>query len=307
MADPRPGDGEVLVEVAAAAVNFSDTLVISGGYQVPVEVPFTPGSEFAGVVTEAGRGVDGLARGDRVSGSVLTGAFAELLIAPGSSLSPVPSGVDLRTAAAFGVAHATAYHSLRSVADLNRGEWVVVLGAGGGVGLAGVEIAHALGGRVLAAASTEDKLELARHKGAEASVNYETEDLKSRIRAVTGEGADVVLDPVGGHYSEPALRATRWGGRFVTVGYASGEIPRIPLNLVMLKGVAVLGFEIRNFMANAPELLRRDRRELADLLISGALTPHISAVYDLDDVVDALESVGGRHSVGKVLITPGKS
>jgi NADPH2:quinone reductase len=290
--------------VHAAAVNFPDVLIVANKYQVSVPPPFTPGSEFAGAVAAVGAGVDGVAVGDRVYGGTIVGAFAEQVVAPAGSLNLMPEGVGYPEAAAFGVVYATAYHALRSIADVQPGDWVVVLGAAGGVGLAAVEVARLLGGRVLAAASSDEKLALCKDVGAEAVVNYETEDLKERIKELTDGGADVVIDPVGGGYAEPALRATRWGGRFVVVGFASGDIPRIPLNLVLLKGVIVKGFEFRTFGIHAPELMRRDREELLAHFAAGRLTPHVSEVFPLDRVGDALRAVAERRALGKVIVDP---
>lgn len=224
--DPEVKAGLALVQIHAAAVNFPDVLMVADQYQVSIPVPFIPGSEFAGIVTAVADDVTDLQVGDRVFGSSFAGAFAEQVALPASVLRPVPESVGLDEAATFGVAHATAYHALRSVADAQAGEWVVVLGAAGGVGLATVDIAVAFDARVLAAASSDEKLALCRARGAAATINYDAENLKDRIKEITGGGADVVIDPVGGRYSEPALRATRWGGRFVVVGFASGEIPR---------------------------------------------------------------------------------
>jgi NADPH:quinone reductase len=300
--EPEPGPGEVLVGVRAAAVNFPDVLLLANKYQISVPVPFTPGSELAGEVLAVGDGVIGLKRGDRVFGSTMVGAFAEQISLPAGSLSAIPEGLDFKAAAAFGVAYATAYHALRSVAAVEPGEWVVVLGAAGGVGLAAVDLAQVLGGRVVAAASSPEKLRLCRERGAEQTIDYTREDLRLRIRELTDGAADVVIDPVGGAWSEQALRSVRWGGRFVTVGYASGEIPRIPLNLVLLKGVVVKGFEIRTFSEHAPEAAARDRAELDDLLVSGRVRPHVGSVYPLSDVAAALQSVADRRALGKVII-----
>ncbi len=303
--DPVAGAGQVVVDVVAAAVNYPDVLLVADDYQIHVPVPFTPGSEFAGTVRSVGPGVEGVVVGDRVSGACLVGAFADQVVVDARALQPVEAGVELTAAAASGVAHRTAYHALRSVARVQAGEWVVVLGAAGGVGLATVELARELGARVLAAASTPEKLALCRDKGAEAVVDYRTEPLKERIKEITGGAADVVIDPVGGPYAEAALRALRWGGRFVCVGFASGEIPRIPLNLVLLKGVVVTGFTMEGFSRNRPDDERRDREELARLATSGRVTPHISASYPLEEAGRALADLGERRATGKVLVCPG--
>jgi NADPH2:quinone reductase len=304
LADPLPAPGQVVVKIHVAALNFPDVLLIANRYQVSVPTPFTPGSEFAGEVEAVGEGVTNLKVGDRVMGSTFVGAFAERIALPAPAVTLVPEGIDLRTAAAFGVVYITAYHALRSVAEIREGDWVAVLGAAGGVGLAAVELGRVLGGRVLAAASSDEKLEVCREMGAEATVNYETEDLKNRMKELTGGGADVVVDPVGGRYSEEALRATRFGGRFVTIGYATGEIPRIPLNLILLKGVIVKGFEIRTFGDHAPELAARDREEVRRLFQTGVIHPRVSAVYPLERAVDAFLEVAERRAVGKVVIEP---
>jgi NADPH:quinone reductase-like Zn-dependent oxidoreductase len=212
--------------------------------------------------------------------------------------------VDFHDAAAFWVTYSTAYHALRSVAEVASGEWVTVLGAAGGVGLAAIDVAQALGGRVLAAASGGEKLRICRARGAEATIDYAIEDLKLRMREITAGGSDVVLDPVGGHHSEQALRSTRWGGRFVVVGFASGDIPSIPLNLVLLKGPILRGFEIRSYREHAPAEFARDRGELLDLLGSGRLRPLVSSVFPLERVSDALAHLDGRRAIGKVVIEP---
>ena len=300
---PIPAEGQVVVDVAAAAVNFPDVLLVADQYQIHVPVPFTPGSEFAGTVSAVGAGVHGVAIGDRVMGSALIGAFAEQILVPASSVQPVDPAVDLRSAAASVVAHLTAYHALRSVGRVVPGDWVVVLGAAGGVGLAAIELGTVLGARMLAAASTPEKLALCLDKGAEAAIDYRTENLKERIKEITG-GAHMVIDPVGGPAAEQALRAMRWGGRFVSVGFASGEIPRIPLNLVLLKGVIVTGFAMEGLGRNQPEDVARDRAELLDLLASGRVVPHVSAVYPLEKADRALADLAERRATGKVLIDP---
>ncbi len=303
IADPEPGPEEVVVRVEAASANFPDVLIAQDLYQISVAVPFTPGSELAGVIERVGSAVRGLQPGDRVRGSTFVGAFAQLACLPASAVSAIPDSVSFADAAAFWVVYATAYHALRSVAEVRGGEWVVVLGAAGGVGLAAVDVAHLLGAKVLAAASTTDKLAVCSARGASAVVNYADEDLKTRIKELTG-GADVVIDPVGGPYAEQALRATRWGGRYVTVGFASGEIPRIPLNLVLLKGVVVKGFEIRTFAEHDPDGAARDRAELLDLFESGRVRPWVSETYALADARAALQSLADRKATGKVVISP---
>jgi NADPH2:quinone reductase len=304
--DPVPSEGQVVVEVAAAAVNFPDVLLVADRYQIHIPVPFTVGSEFAGTVRAVGAGVDGVAVGDRVMGSTLFGAFAEQIAVPASSLQLVDPAVEFATAAASGVAHATAYHALRSVARVQPGEWAVVLGAAGGVGLAAVELGAVLGARMLAAASSSEKTALCLARGAEAAIDYTTEDLKARVKEITGDGAHVVIDPVGGANAELALRAMRWGGRFVTVGFASGEIPRIPLNLVLLKGVVVTGFTMEGFGRHQAEDRRRDVAELAALARDGRATPYISATYSLEQVGRALSDLAERRATGKVLVEPAR-
>jgi NADPH2:quinone reductase len=298
----RPGGA--LVDVHAGAVNFPDVLVVANQYQVSIPVPFTVGSEFAGVVNAVADDVAALHVGDRVFGSAFVGAFAEQIAMPAAGLTLVPDGVSFAEAAAFGVAHTTAYHALRSVAEVEPGDWVVVLGAAGGVGLAAVELATQLGARVMAAASSDEKLALCRERGAIATTNYATEDLKGAIKDATGGGADVVIDPVGGPYSEAALRATRWGGRFVVVGFAAGEIPRLPLNLVLLKGVIVKGFEFRTFAEHAPDAARRDRDELFALFATGKVRPHVSAVFALEQTAKALRAMADRRALGKIVVDP---
>lgn len=302
VAEPTAGSGEVVVEIAYAAVNFPDVLIIANRYQVSVPLPFVPGSEFAGIVVELGEGVEHPAVGTHVFGAAMTGAYAERIAVAAAAVRAVPPSVGLDSAAGFWVAHATAYHALRSVAEVAAGDVVVVLGAAGGVGLAAVEIAAALGAEVIAAASSDDKLAVCRERGAAHVVNYVSDDLRDRLRTLAPGGVDVAIDPVGGALAEQALRSLRWKGRFVTVGFASGEIPRIPLNLVLLKGCVVAGFEFRTFSQFEPELAARDDRELIELLTTGRVAPHISAVYDLDHVADALETVAGRRSTGKVLV-----
>ena len=298
--EPVPGPGQLLVRVHAAAVNFPDVLFIAGKYQVKIPPPFIPGNEIAGEVIAAGDGAK-FEPGQRVSGTTF-GAFAEQALLDASQAALVPDDADFASAAAFGVTYRTAYHALRSTAAVAEGDWVVVLGAAGGVGLAAVDLAVAMKARVLAAASSPEKLELCRQRGAEATVDYDREDLKSRIRELTGDAARVVIDPVGGPYAEPALRGLARGGTFVTLGYAAGTIPAIPLNLVLLKDICVRGMEIRTFMTDHPDDATRDMRELSEMFAAGTIRPYIGARFPLAETAAALRHVADRKVLGKVVI-----
>jgi NADPH2:quinone reductase len=296
---PEVSPGHVRVKVAAAAVNFPDVLLIANEYQISVPPPFVPGSEFAGVIVETGDGADGFGVGDRVTGTGLYGAFAEEVMVPAAALSRIPDGVDERTAAAFGVAYRTAYHALRSMARVQEGDKLVVLGAGGGVGLAAVQLGVQLGVSVTAVASSTEKLDVAAGYGAKHLVDHKSGDLRAALRGALPCGANVIIDPVGGELSEPALRSLGRGGRFVTVGFASGVIPRIPLNLVLVKGVHVLGFQFQDV---PPDEFARNEEELREHLVSGRVLPHVCAVYPLADTVSALRHVAHGRAIGKVLI-----
>jgi NADPH:quinone reductase-like Zn-dependent oxidoreductase len=301
VAEPVPGPGQLLVRVHVAAVNFPDVLLIAGKYQIRIPVPFTPGSELAGEVLAAGEGA-AFSPGQRVFGATAVGAFAERALLDTRSAALVPDDADFASAAAFGVTYRTAYHALRSIAQVAEGDWVVVLGAAGGVGLAAVDLAVAMGARVLAAASSPEKLELCRQRGAQATVDYDREDLKSRIRELTGDSARVIIDPVGGPYSEPALRGLARGGTFITLGYAAGTIPAIPLNLVLLKGISVRGMEIRTFMGDHPDEAARDMAELSQMFADGRIRPYIGARFPLAETPAALRYVAERKVLGKVVI-----
>ena len=299
---PLLGPGQVRVRVHVGAVNFPDVLVVADAYQVSAPTPFVLGSEYAGVVAEVADDVTGFAVGDRVFGSTMVGAFAEEFVAPATSLTATPEGVDDVVAASFGVAYRTAYHVLRSTAALAPGEELVVLGAGGGVGSAAVQLGAVLGATVTAVASSPEKLEAARAAGATRAIDHRAGDLRQALREALPGGADVVVDPVGGDLAEPALRSLHWGGRFVTVGYASGTIPRIPLNLVLLKGVHILGFQFRDFALHLPEEMARNDRELMDLLVAGRALPLVGASFDLTDAAAALRHVAEGRAVGKVVV-----
>jgi NADPH2:quinone reductase len=302
---PTVEPGTARVRVEAAAVNFPDVLLLANQYQISAPTPFVPGSEFAGEVVEVGDGALNLAVGDRVFGSTLVGAFAEEVVVASTSLSHIPDGVTARCAAAFGVAHRTAYHVLRSVAVLQPGEELIVLGAGGGVGLAAVQLGVVLGATVTAVASSQEKLEVAKAHGAARLIDHTEGDLRRALKEALPAGGDVVVDPVGGSLSEPALRCLRWGGRFVTVGYASGEIPRIPLNLVLLKGVHILGFQFIDFAAHAGDDFRRNEAELLELLGAHRVDPHIGASFSLAEAAVALRYVADGRAIGKVILEIG--
>ena len=299
---PVLGPGQARVRVHVGAVNFPDVLVIADTYQQSAPTPFIPGSEFAGVVTEVAEGVDTVAVGDRVFGSTFIGAFAEEVCVGVGALARVPAGVEDPVAAAFGVAYRTAYHVLRSVAALAPGEELIVLGAGGGVGSAAVQLGALLGATVTAIASTPEKLEAARACGAQRLIDHGAGDLRGALKAALPQGADVVVDPVGGDLAEPALRSLHYGGRFVTVGYASGTIPRIPLNLVLLKGVVVLGFQFRDFATHRADDMARNDAELLALLAQGRARPLIGTTFDLSETAKALRHVAEGQAVGKVVL-----
>jgi NADPH2:quinone reductase len=299
---PAVRPGQARIRVQAAAVNFPDVLLVANQYQVTVPPPFVPGSEFAGDIVEVAGELTGVAVGDRVFGTAPVGAFAEEAVGTAQTLTRIPPGVGMRHAAAFGVAHRTAYHVLRSVAAVQPGDELVVLGAGSGVGLAAVQLGAALGATVTAVASSAGKLDVARAHGATRLVDHQAGDLRQALKAALPDGADVVVDPVGGSLSEPALRCLRWGGRFVTVGYAAGEIPRIPLNLVLLKGVHIAGFQLRTFAAHAAEEMRRNEQELLELLAAGRALPHIGASFPLAEAAAALRYVADGKAIGKVVL-----
>jgi NADPH:quinone reductase len=298
IADPQPAPHEVRVRVHAAAVNFPDVLLVANRYQVQLPTPFVPGSEYSGTIDALGTAVDGWSVGDRVFGTAISGAFAEFAVTSPTMLTRVPDAIGFRAAAAFGVAYRTAYHSLRSVASVQPGEVVIALGAGGGVGLATVQLGVALGAEVAAIASSDAKLAVARLHGASTTICHRDADLREALP----HGADVVVDPVGGDLAEPALRALRPGGRFVTVGYAAGSIPKIPLNLVMLKGVTILGFQFLDFATRCGDDLARNDAALLELFSTGGVRPHIGATFPLVQTAAALELVASGGAIGKVII-----
>ena len=303
---PRPGPGEVVVTVKAASVNFPDVLIIQNKYQFKPPLPFSPGSELAGVIKELGPDVTGFKVGDKVMAFTTYGAFAEEVKTEATRLLPLPEGMDFASGAAFVLTYGTSDHALRDRAGLKAGETLLVLGAAGGVGLAAIEIGKALGARVIACASTDDKLAVCREHGADEAINYATEDLRERIKALTeGRGADVVYDPVGGPYSEPAFRSLAWRGRLLVVGFAAGEIPKLPLNLALLKGAAVVGVFWGDFAKREPREFAASMRQLGQWFREGKLRPHISQTFPLRQAADALKLMAARQVKGKVVLTTG--
>jgi NADPH2:quinone reductase len=303
---PRPGPGEVVVSMKAASVNFPDVLIIQNKYQFKPPLPFSPGSELAGVVKEAGAGVAGFKPGDRVIAFTTYGAFAEEVKTEAARLLPLPEGMDFTTGAAFLLTYGTSDHALRDRAALRAGETLLVLGAAGGVGLAAIEIGKALGARVIACASSADKLAVCREHGADEGIDYAKEDLRERIKALTdGKGVDVVYDAVGGPYTEPAFRSLAWRGRLLVVGFAAGEIPKLPLNLALLKGASVIGVFWGDFVRREPKEFERSLRQLGEWYRQGKLRPHVSQTFPLEKAVEALKLMAARQVKGKVVLTAG--
>ena len=303
---PRAGAGEVVVSVKAASVNFPDVLIIQNKYQFKPPLPFSPGSELAGVVKEVGAGVERFKPGDRVMAFTTYGAFAEEAKTEATRLVRLPEKMDFVTGAAFLLTYGTTDHALRDRAALASGETLLVLGAAGGVGLAAIEIGKALGARVIACASTEDKLAACRGHGADATINYATEDLRDRIRALTeGRGPDVVYDPVGGPYTEPAFRSIAWRGRHLVVGFAAGEIPRLPLNLALLKGASVVGVFWGDFARREPARFGQSVAQLARWYREGRLKPHVEETLPLEKAREALNRMAERKVKGKLVLTVG--
>ncbi len=301
---PRPGPGEVVVSVKAASVNFPDVLVIQNKYQVKATPPFTPGSEFAGVVKEVGAGVTQVKPGDRVLGAGSSGGFAEECLVPaGARLVPVPASMDFPTAASFLLTYGTSHHALCNRADAKPGETLLVLGAAGGVGLAAVEIGKILGLRVIAAASSREKLAVCGDHGADETIDYSSEDLRERIKALTGgKGVDLIYDPVGGAYTEAALRSSAWRARLLVVGFAAGEIPKIPLNLPLLMERSVVGVYWGEWSKRAPQEFAAAVKQLSAWFAERKLRPHISARYPLAEAARALRDMAERRVMGKVVL-----
>jgi NADPH2:quinone reductase len=299
-----PGPDEVVIDVRAAGVNYVDGLICQGRYQIKPPTPFVPGSEIAGEVTGAGSAAKGVTAGDRVIAMTGFGGFADQVAIPAASVIPIPSNLEFGQAAALIQSYTTALFTLRKRTTVAPGEWVLVLGAGGGIGLASIDVARALGARVIAAASSPDKLEAAEAMGAEATIAYEDEDLKTRARELSGGGVDVVLDSVGGKHAEPALRATRWNGRYCVVGFASGSIPSLPMNLVLLNNRTVVGVDWGAWTFRDHEGYRALLGELMTMVGEAKLHPPIPQERPLVDAAKAMEDLIERRVTGKVVLIP---
>jgi NADPH2:quinone reductase len=307
IAIPEPGSGEVRVHVAAAGVNFPDALIVQKKYQVQPPLPFTPGTEVAGTVDKVGEGVRHVKAGDRVIAFVGIGGFAEFACAPAALVAPIPPGVGDEVAAAFTLTYATSHHALFDRGALKSGETLLVLGAGGGVGLAAVELGKVAGARVIAAASSAEKLAAAREHGADVLIDYSRQDLREAVKAATeGKGADVVYDPVGGPLTEAAVRSLAWRGRLLVIGFAQGEIPQIPANLLLIKGSSVVGVFWGDFARREPKANGAMLAELFGWLAAGKLRPHVSKTFSLQEVPTALRSLLDRAAVGKLVVVPSK-
>jgi NADPH:quinone reductase len=302
---PEPGPGQVRITVKAAGVNFPDTLIIQNKYQFKPELPFSPGGELAGTIAAVGPGVDRLSVGQDVIAFTGWGAYAEEVVADAIKVIPMPPDVPYDVAASFVMTYGTSYHALKDRAALRGNETLLVLGAAGGVGLAAVELGRALGARVIAAASSDEKLAVCREHGASATINYTTEDFRERVKVLTdGKGPDVIYDPVGGSYSEPALRSIAWRGRFLVVGFANGQIPSIPLNLALLKGASIVGVFWGEYVRREPKANVNDLQQLVAMMKAGTIKPLISARYPLADAAKALTAVMERKVTGKVVLIP---
>ena len=302
--DPIPGPGEVLVDVRAAGINFPDILVIGGQYQLRTDPPFVPGGECAGVVTGTGDGVTRFKPGDRVIAIPLMGGFAEKCVVPENRCLPLPDALSFEQGAGFTVTYATSYHAFRQSMQLQAGETVLVLGAAGGVGITAVEIASALGARVIAAASSEEKLQFAREAGADEVINYSESDLREAVREITaGKGVDVVYDPVGGETALQAFKSLAWNGRYLVIGFASGAIPDFPANLALLKAARIIGVWWGTWSERNPEASVRNMAELVAMVENGQLNPRVTGIYPLDDFASAFAAIMERRARGKIVLT----
>lgn len=305
---PQPAAGEVLIRIHSAGLNFPDSLIIQNKYQIKAPLPFAPGGELAGVVESVGTGVDRYQPGDRVAALTHWGGFAEYVTAKVDRLTTVPDTMDLETASAFTLVYGTSHHALKQRAHLQAGETVLVLGASGGVGLSAVEIAKAMGARVIAGASTAQKLAIAKAHGADELVNYTEQDLKSVVKELTGgKGVDVIYDPVGDKLADPAFRTIGWGGRYLVIGFAGGQIPAVPFNLPLVKGASIVGVFWGDFVAREPALHQQNMAELYAMHAAGQLKPLISARFPIEKGAEAITSMMERKVTGKVVVTAAAS
>lgn len=297
----------VRIQVHAAGLNFLDTLLIAGQYQVKPPLPFTPGAEAAGVVTEVASGVQGAKAGDRVMAMSELGCYAEELVTTADKVFPIPDKMDFVAAAGFPITYGTSHVALTYRAHLKAGEWLLVLGAAGGVGLTAIEIGKALGARVIAAAGGAEKLGVAKEHGADALIDYSGEDIRERVKAITGgHGADVIYDAVGGDAFDASLRSVAWEGRILIIGFASGRIPQIPANIALVKNVDIIGFYWGSYQLHKPDVPRESFKQLFNMFEEGKLKPHVSASLELKDAASALELLKQRKSTGKVVLTMGR-
>jgi NADPH2:quinone reductase len=302
---PQAGPGEAVVRVKAAALNFFDTLIIAGKYQHKPPFPFSPAAEFAGVVESIGPGVTDFAPGDRVTANIGWGAAREAIVVPAPQLVKLPDTLDFEHAAGLTVTYGTTLYALRVRAELKPGETLAVLGASGGTGLATVEIGKVMGARVIACASSDEKLEFARAHGATETVNYASEDLRAALKRLGGErGIDVIYDPVGGPYAEPAVRSMAWNGRYLVIGFAAGEIPKLPLNLVLLKNCDIRGVAWGAWVQREPQAQRELMKDIVNWAAAGKLSAHVHAVYSLADIAAALKAIADRKVMGKIVLRP---
>ena len=303
---PKMGDRGVKIRVKAAGLNFPDTLIIEGKYQLQPPMPFSPGGELAGEVIEVGDKVTRFKPGDRVAALTGFGAFAEEVVAPESNLLPVPDNMPDEKAAGFMMVYGTSYYALKQRANLQPGETLLVLGASGGVGLAAVELGKAMGAKVIAAASSSEKLRIAKDAGADELINYTDEPLKDAVKKLTkGKGVDVIYDPVGGDFTEQALRTMAWNGRHLIIGFAAGDIPKVPANLTLLKGCSVVGVFWGAFTRNEPEVSAQNMMELLQMYSEGKIDPKVSEVFDFEQYAEALGALTGRRATGKIVLRIG--
>ena len=300
---PKVNNAHVIVSVKACGVNFPDTLIIQGKYQYQPDLPFSPGAEIAGVVKEVGPGVSGIAVGDRVFAFIRSGGFSEEVSVPADKIFHIPEKMDFKTASAFIMTYGTSYYALKHKAQLESGETLLVLGAAGGVGLAAVELGKIMGARVIASASTDDKLMVCKKSGADELINYSTQDFRSVISKITnGKGVDVVCDPVGGEITEKALRCTGWKGRYMVMGFASGKIPKIALNLPLLKGNSIIGVFWSDFIRREKEAYICVLQDLISWFLEGKLNPLVSKTYPLEQADLALNDIIQRRVTGKIVL-----